>query len=89
MPLTSADPFGGVIITDWYTNPETPNDRVKLNVFILDKQLTASGISVKVFRQSKGKGGWVDAKTAPETARQLEDSILTRARELKIAGTNK
>jgi hypothetical protein len=85
MPLASADPFGGVILTDWYTNPETPNERVKLNVFILDKQLTANGISVKVFRQSRGKGGWVDAKTAPETARQLEDAILTRARQLRVA----
>lgn len=85
MPLASADPFGGVIITDWYTNPDTPNERVKLNVLILDKQLTAAGIGVKVFRQSRGKGGWVDAKTAPETARQLEDAILTRARQLRIA----
>ncbi len=85
MPLASADPFGGVILTDWYTNPATPNDRVKLNVFILDKKLTANGVSVKVFRQSRSKGGWVDAKTAPETARSLEDAILTRARQMKIA----
>lgn len=85
MPLASADPFGGVILTDWYTNPETPNDRVKLNVFILDRQLTANGVSVKVFRQARGKGGWVDAKTAPETARQMEDAILTRARQMRIA----
>ena len=85
MPLSSADPFGGVILTDWYTNPETPNERVKLNVFILDKKLTATGVSVKVFRQSRSKGGWVDAKTAPETARQLEDAILTRARQMKVA----
>lgn len=85
MPLASADPFGGVILTDWYTNPETPNDRVKLNVFILDRQLTANGVSVKVFRQVRGKGGWVDAQTAPETARQLEDAILTRARQMRIA----
>jgi hypothetical protein len=85
MPLASADPFGGVILTDWYTNPETPNDRVKLNVFILNKQLVATGVSVKVFRQVRGKGGWVDAKTAPETARELEDAILTRARQMRIA----
>ena len=85
MPLASADPFGGVILTDWYTSDDTPNERVKLNVFILDRQLTANGISVKVFRQVKGRGGWVDAKAAPETARQLEDAILTRARQIRIA----
>lgn len=85
MPLASADPFGGVILTDWYINPETPNDRVKLNVFILDRHLTANGITVKIFRQVRGKGGWVDAQTAPETARQMEDAILTRARQMRIA----
>lgn len=85
MPLASADPFGGVILTDWYTNPETPNDRVKLNILILNGDLTANGVTVKVFRQVRGRGGWVDAATAPETARQLEDAILTRARQMRVA----
>jgi hypothetical protein len=85
MPLASADPFGGVILTDWYTPEETPKERVKLNVFILDRQLTANGVSVKIFRQVKAGGGWVDAKADPATARQLEDAILTRARQMRIA----
>lgn len=85
MPLSSVDPFGGVILTDWYTNPETPNERIKLNVFVMDRKLSAEGVSVKVFRQTKGKGGWVDAQSAPETARRLEDEILTRARKLRVA----
>ena len=85
MPLASVDPFGGVILTDWYTAEETPNERVKLNVFILDKQLTANGVSVKVFRQVKSGGGWKDAKAAETTGRQLEDAILTRARQMRIA----
>lgn len=89
MPLASADPFGGVILTDWYTPEETPNERLKLNVFILDRQLRSDGIQVKVFRQARKKGGdWKDASVAPETARQLEDSILTRARQLRVADMN-
>ncbi len=85
MPLASADPFGGTIITEWYAAPETPNERTKLNVFILDKELKASSISVKVFRQVKSGGGWKDAKVAKDTATKLEDAILARAREMKIA----
>jgi len=86
MPLSSADPFGGVILTDWYSPPETPDERLKLNVFILDKQLKADGIQVKVFRQVRKKGGdWRDAETDPATGRQIEDAILTRARQMRVA----
>lgn len=87
MPLASADPFGGVILTDWYTPEATPNERLKLNVFILDRQLRSDAIQVRVFRQMrKTKGNdWRDVPVAPETARQLEDSILTRARQLRVS----
>ncbi|HEY1722620.1 MAG TPA: DUF3576 domain-containing protein [Magnetospirillaceae bacterium] len=87
MPLTSADPFGGVIITDWYSPPETPNERLKLSIFILDRQLRADGLRVSVFRQVKSADGnsWVDAKVDAKTATQMEDSILARARELRVA----
>lgn len=90
MPLASADPFGGVILTDWYTPEATPNERLKLNVFILDRQLRSDGIQVKVFRQvRKGKGSdWKDSDASPGTARQLEDTILTRARQLRVAEMN-
>ena len=85
MPLASADPFGGVIITDWYTPPETPNERFKLNVYILDRQLRADGIKATVFRQTHAADGrWVDAAVDPKTASDLENAILTRARQLRV-----
>ena len=85
MPLASADPFGGVIITDWYTPPETPNERFKLNVYILDRQLRADGIKATVFRQSHAPDGrWVDMTVDPKTATDLENAILTRARQLRV-----
>jgi hypothetical protein len=88
LPLTSADPFGGVIITDWYQPPESPNERLKLTIFILDRQLRADGLRVSVFRQVRGGDGtWVDAKVDAKTASQMEDQILTRARELRISDT--
>ena len=86
MPIASADPFGGVITTDWYTAPDAPNERAKLNIFILDRELRADGVKVTVFRQTKGVGGeWADAPIAAATATQLEETILTRARQLKLA----
>jgi Domain of unknown function (DUF3576) len=88
LPLTQADPFGGVIITDWYSPPETPNERFKLNVYVLDTVLRADGIKVAVFKQTNGEGGWRDAAVDPKTATDLEDNILTRARELRVAALN-
>jgi hypothetical protein len=85
LPLQSADPFGGVIITDWYTSPQASSERVKLTVYILDRRLRADGIKVAVFRQTKSAEGWADAQVNPETANKLTDAILTRARELRLA----
>jgi len=86
MPLVQADPFGGVIITDWYSPPETPGERFKINVYILDTVLRADGVKVAVFRQTNGTDlGWVDATVDAKTATAIEDNILTRARELRIA----
>lgn len=85
MPLTSADPFGGVIITDWYEDPNTPGDRFKVNALILDNTLRADGIKITLFKQSLDKkGNWRDKKSDKTNARKIEDTILTRARELKI-----
>lgn len=85
MPLASADPFGGVIITDWYIAGEKPDERFKVNVFILDKQLRSDGVKVKVFRQIQKGGKWVDSTVADNTGPQMEDAILTRARQLRVA----
>lgn len=88
IPLASADPFGGVIITDWYTPAETPNERMKVQVTILDRELRADGVRVAVFKQqTSAKGGnWVDAQVDPRTNIDIENAILTRARQLRIAG---
>ncbi len=85
MPLTQADPFGGVIITDWYTPEESPGERYKLNVYILDRQLRADGLRVAVFKQRRTPAGtWQDVNVPGDAARKLEDAILTRARQMRI-----
>ena len=88
MPVSSADPFGGVILTDWYTPPGSPGERFKLNVYILDRQLRADGLRVAVFRQIRDPSGeWIDAPVNEQTSTALEDTILTRARELRVIST--
>jgi hypothetical protein len=84
MPLVSADPFGGVIITDWYTPPQTPAERFKVNVYILDRTLRADGIRVAVFRQVRQGDSWADQPAAPNTAVSMENAILQRAREFRM-----
>ena len=88
MPLTSADPFGGVVITDWYVAPNAPDERLKVTIYILDRALRADGLTVVVFRQTRTAGNWSDAQPSTDTAHKLEDAILTRARELRLASMN-
>ncbi|MBC7952283.1 MAG: DUF3576 domain-containing protein [Rhodospirillaceae bacterium] len=89
MPIATADPFGGTIITDWYQLPEAPTERFKINVFILDRALRADGVKVSVFKQMRdAMGQWVDVKVEPRMSTDLENSILTRARQLRIVSTD-
>ncbi|MDD3836426.1 MAG: DUF3576 domain-containing protein [Phenylobacterium sp.] len=86
MPLVSADPYGGTVITDWYVNPEKPDERFKATVYILDARLRADGLNVSVFKQVKdASGNWVDAPTAAQTETDLENAILTKARQLRLS----
>lgn len=84
MPLLAADPFGGVIITDWYSPTQSPKERLKVSIFILDRQLRSDGLKVSIFRQEKdGKGQWVDQPILPQLGIDLENAILTRARDFR------
>lgn len=85
MPIVSADPFGGVILTDWYSPPDTPNERFKVNLYILDRQLRADGVRVSVFKQQRTGADWRDTNVGTDTATTLEDAVLTRARQLRVA----
>lgn len=84
-PLLQANPNSGVIITDWYTNPKAPGERVKLTVAILDPDLRADALRVSAARQVNQNGAWVDAPVSAATVQKLEDIILTRARDLRRA----
>ena len=86
MPLASADPYGGVIITDWYINPEKPDERFKATVYILDTRLRADGLAVTVNKQVKdATGSWVNTAVSAQTDVDMENAILTKARQLRLS----
>lgn len=86
MPLASADPFAGVIITDWYSPPATPNERFKATAYVLGSLLSANDVKVSIFRQTRQGDQWVDQTVDPATVNGIEDRILARAAQLKAAG---
>ncbi len=83
MPLTQADSAGGVIVSDWYSNPRNPNERVKVSVSILDQDLRADALRVAASREVNQGGTWVAAPVQAATVQRLEDIILTKARDLR------
>ena len=85
MPLLQTDSNGGVIVTDWYVNPNTPSERMKVTVTILDQDLRADALRVAALREVSSNGAWVAAPVQAATVQKLEDIILTRARDLRRA----
>jgi len=84
MPISQADSAGGVILTDWYANPNNVNERVKVNVLILGRLFKPQTLEVKVFKQRKNGDSWSESEMSSETSHQLEDTILTKARVLRV-----
>lgn len=85
MPMEQADPFGGTIKTGWYVPPATPNERLRVAIYILDSRLRADALRLSVFKETKkATGEWIDAAVDPETVTKLENLILNKARTLKI-----
>ena len=84
-PLAQTDSNGGVLVTEWYSNPQNPGERAKVTVAILDRDLRADALRVTAARQVQQNGQWVDAAVTAATVQRLEDIILTRARDLRRA----
>jgi len=84
-PLAQTDSNGGVIVTEWYANPQNPSERVKVTAMILDRDLRADALRVTAARQVQQNGQWVDAPVTAATVQRLEDIILTKARDLRRA----
>lgn len=85
VPLKDVDTFGGSIVTEWYSLESRPNERIKLAIFVLDRELRSDGLRVLVYVQNQADGIWVDAGRDEQMARKIEELILTRAREIRAA----
>ena len=85
MPLISADPFGGTVLTDWYQLSKDAKARYKINILIVGSYLRSDAIKVSVFKQKIDEAGnWVDDGSNKKMSVDIETKILTRARELRV-----
>ncbi len=85
MPLVSADPFAGIIITDWYNDADTPTERCKINVFIKGLEMKTQNLKVNSFCQTKINGSWVDQPINKQNNAKLENAILNKAKKIKVS----
>ena len=86
IPLDDVDTFGGTIVTEWYQLNKTSDERIKMTAFVLDRELRADGIRVVVYVQKRIENNWQDSGTDSEMGKQIEELILTRAREIRASG---
>jgi len=84
MPLASADAVGGVIVTDWYTVPNMPRERIKVTIYVISPELRADAIKVTIYKQVNKTGSWVNASADGASAIEMENIILSKARQLRI-----
>ena len=87
VPLDDVDTFGGSIVTEWHQPKDTPNQRLKLTMFVVGRELRSDAITVRAYIQNRLGTEWVDAGRDESLGRKLEDLVLTRARELRTAAT--
>jgi len=85
MPLSSADPFAGIIITDWYTSQNAPNERCKINIFIRGYEMKTDNLKVNSFCQSLSNGQWLDIKNNTDNDSKLENAILNKAKKIRLS----
>ena len=84
MPLSSADPIGGTIITDWYSTTNNQKERCKLNIFISGKKLKTENLKVNSFCQEYKDQVWVNKNIDKENNTKIENAILNKAKKLRL-----
>ena len=88
-PLISTDALGGTIITDWYSNTNIKNKRIKITAFILTSELRSDGIKVKVHIQKRNNKLWSEIVNDTVLANKIEENILNEARLIRINSLKK
>ena len=84
MPLLSVDSMSGIIVTDWYSIDDGQS-RIKINIRIVNQEMSDESVAVSLFSQSLDGDRWVDQGINTEQSLKIKESILSSARSLKIA----
>ena len=84
MPLISVDSMSGIIVTDWYSLDDGES-RIKINIRVVDQEMTNESLVVSLFTQTLDGDRWIDQGINSEQSLKIKESILTSARSLKIA----
>ena len=89
MSFASVDPMSGIIITDWYTNAESADERCKLNIFIKGLEFNTTNLKVNSFCQKlSSSGAWVNKEVSEINDTKLENAVLNKAKKIRIKSTN-
>ena len=80
MPLTSANYSGGIIITDWYSNNNNPNETIKITIRFLSNEIRADAIDINVFyKKCTSVSNCVVQKDNKSIETELRKEILKKA----------
>ena len=90
IPILEVDTFAGTIVSDWHSLPTNQNERIKITVFVLDRELRSDAIKAVVYIQKRPQkdAPWGNTQRDQTFARKIEDLILTRAREIRAETIN-
>ena len=84
MPIASADPFGGIIITDWYNDTSNNDDAIKLTIRFLSNEVQSNSLRIIVHRKRcTTDTNCLVKKIESKIEEELRRSILTKAAVIK------
>jgi hypothetical protein len=85
IPIADVDTFGGTIVSDWYSLPDKPNERIKITIFVSGRELRSDAVRITVHVQTRDgvDGIWGGSIRDDAFGRRLEDLVLNRAREIR------
>ena len=90
LPLMNADYSGGVIIYDWYSNPNKPSEQIKISVQFLNNELRSDSIKIIAHKKDcENINKCSNLEVDQQFALSIKEGIINSARLLKIEETKK
>ena len=90
LPLMNADYSGGVIIYDWYSNPNKPSEQIKISVQFLNNELRSDSIKIIAHKKiCENINKCSNLEIDQQFASSVKEGIINSARLLKIEEAKK